>query len=71
MSKIQIYIVSVSSPEWDGAEVYTFISRKARSRFISAELEKVHDTADRDPRVTWATAEDTVDEQHIIREATS
>ena len=62
MSKIQIYIVSVSSPEWDGVEVYTFSSREARSRFISAELEKVHDTADRDPRITWVTAQDTVDE---------
>ena len=71
MSKIQIYIVSVSSPEWDGVEVYTFSSGEARSRFISAELEKVHEPADRDPRVTWATAEDTVDEQHIIQEPTS
>ena len=68
MSKIQIYIVSVSSPEWDGVEVYTFSSGEARSRFISAELE---DLADLDPRITWVTAQDTVDEQHIIQEATS
>jgi len=71
MSKVKIYIVAVWSPKWDGAELYTFTRSEDRSRFISAELEKVHEPADRDPRVTWATAEDTVDEQHIIQEPTS
>tara|TARA_R110002051_G_scaffold112325_1_gene185085 strand:- start:148 stop:363 length:216 start_codon:yes stop_codon:yes gene_type:complete len=71
MSHIKIYIVAVSSAEWDGAELYTFTSLEDRSRFISAELEKVHEPADRDHGITWATAEDTVDEQHIIRGAAS
>ena len=71
MSKVKIYIVAVSSPAWDGAELYTFTSLEDRSRFISAELEKVHEPADRDHGITWATAEDTVDEQHIIRGAAS
>jgi len=65
MSKVTIYIVAVSSPAWDGAELYTFTNLEDRSRFISAELEKVHEPADRDHSITWSTAEDTVDEQHI------
>ena len=65
MSKVKIYIVAVSSPAWDGAELYTFTNLEDRSRFISAELEKVHEPADRDHSITWATGEDTVDEQHI------
>jgi hypothetical protein len=65
MSKVTIYLVAVSSPAWDGAELYTFTSLEDRSRFISAELEKVHEPADRDHSITWSTAEDTVDEQHI------
>ena len=65
MSKVKIYIVAVLSPAWDGAELYAFTSLEDRSRFISSELEKVHEPADRDHSITWATAEDTVDEQHI------
>tara|TARA_R110000751_G_scaffold152368_1_gene257523 strand:- start:534 stop:749 length:216 start_codon:yes stop_codon:yes gene_type:complete len=71
MSKVKIYIVAVSSPAWDGAELYTFTSLEDRSRFISAELEKVHEPADRDHSITWATTEDTVHEQHIIQGAAS
>ena len=65
MSKVTIYLVAVSSPAWDGAELYTFTNLEDRSRFISAELEKVHEPADRDHSITWSTAEATVDEQHI------
>ena len=71
MSKVTIYLVAVSSPAWDGAELYTFTNLEDRSRFISAELEKVHEPADRDHSITWSTAEDTVDEQHITGKAAS
>ena len=64
MSKVKIYIVAVWSPDYDGSQMFSFTDEPRRARFIS-------DIESGDPRVTWATAEDTVDEQHIIREATS
>jgi hypothetical protein len=44
--------------------MYSFTDEPSRAGFIS-------DIESDDPRVTWATAEDTIDEQHIIQEATS
>tara|TARA_R110000824_G_scaffold163428_1_gene339178 strand:+ start:1210 stop:1404 length:195 start_codon:yes stop_codon:yes gene_type:complete len=64
MSKVTIYIVAVWSPDYDGSQMYSFTDEPSRAGFIS-------DIESDDPRVTWATAEDTIDEQHIIQEATS
>jgi hypothetical protein len=64
MSKVKIYIVAVWSPDYDGSQMYSFTDEPRRAGFIS-------DIESDDPRVTWATAEDTIDEQHIIQEATS
>jgi len=58
MSKVKIYIVSVWSPDYDGSQLFSFTNELSRTGFIS-------DIESDDPRVTWATAEDTVDEQHI------
>ena len=58
MSKVKIYIVSVWSPDYDGSQLFLFTNELSRTGFIS-------DIESDDPRVTWATAEDTVDEQHI------
>ena len=64
MNKIPIYIVAVWSPDFDGSQMYSFTDEPSRAGFIS-------DIESDDPRVTWATAEDTIDEQHIIQEAAS
>jgi len=64
MSKVKIYIVAVWSPDYDGSQMFSFTDEPSRAGFIS-------DIESDDPRVTWATTEDTVDEQHIIREPTS
>jgi hypothetical protein len=64
MSKVKIYIVAVWSTDYDGSQMYSFTDEPSRAGFIS-------DIESDDPRVTWATAEDTIDEQHIIQEATS
>jgi hypothetical protein len=58
MSKVKIYIVAVWSPDYDGSQMFSFTDEPSRARFIS-------DIESGDPRVTWSTAEDTVDEQHI------
>jgi|TARA_R110002110_G_scaffold245329_1_gene461746 hypothetical protein len=58
MSKVKIYIVAVWSPDYDGSQLFTFTNETNRAGFIS-------DIESDDPRITWATAEDTVDEQHI------
>jgi hypothetical protein len=64
MSKVKIYIVAVWSPDYDGSQMFSFTDEPSRDGFIS-------DIKSDDPRVTWATAEDTVDEQHVIRETAS
>ena len=64
MSRVKIYIVAVWSPDYDGSQMFSFTDEPSRAGFIS-------DIESDDPRVTWATAEDTVDEQHIIQETAS
>ena len=64
MSKVKIYIVSVWSPDYDGSQMFSFADELSRTGFIS-------DIESDDPRITWATAEDTVDEQHITGKAAS
>jgi hypothetical protein len=64
MSKVKIYIVAVWSPDYDGSQLFSFTDEPSRTGFIS-------DIESDDPRVTWATAEDTVDQKHITGKAAS
>jgi len=64
MNKIPIYIVAVWSPDFDGSELFTFTDEPSRAGFIE-------DIKARDSRVTWATAEDTVDEELVLRDTAS
>ena len=78
MSKTPIYLVAIWAPPFQepnfkeriqawkesGAEVFVFTSEQNRNRFIE-DIESL------DPEATLATAEDTVDEQHITGKAAS
>ncbi len=64
MNKIPIYIVAVWSPDFDGSELFTFTDEPSRAGFIE-------DIKARDSRVTWATTEDTVDEDLVLTETAS
>ena len=78
MSKTPIYLVAIWAPPFQepnfkeriqawkesGAEMFFFTSEQNRNRFIE-DIESL------DPEATLATAEDTVDEQHITGKAAS
>ena len=64
MNKIPIYIVAVWSPDFDGSQLVTFTDESNRDGFIE-------DIKARDSRVTWATTEDTVDEDLVLTETAS
>ena len=59
--KIPIYIVAVWSPDFDGSPLFTFTDETNRDGFIE-------DIKARDSRATWATTEDTVDEDLVLRD---
>ena len=64
MNKIPIYIVAGWSPDFDGSHLFPFTDESNRDGFIE-------DIKARDSRVTWATTEDTVDEDLVLTETAS